>query len=247
MDMANLSNDQQALMFDAQARVQSMFNDQAAQNTANNINAQSENELNQFFTELSTQVNLSNAAQTNATSQFNATAENQNMQFFEELGLQADKINADAINDMTQFSADQVLNAAQFNASMKNNREQFQIGNQIAIDANNVQWRRDTNTANTATVNAAINQDVQNLFGIQQSSLNNIWDHYDTVLNFAFKAEESAMDRAVNLAIASMDAEMRKQIADESSSSDLISTIFTAGAKIVASPSGWDTVSGWFE
>jgi hypothetical protein len=169
------------------------------------------------------------------------------MQFFEELGLQADKINADAINDMTQFSADQVLNAAQFNASMKNNREQFQIGNQIAIDANNVQWRRDTNTANTATVNAAINQDVQNLFGIQQSSLNNIWDHYDTVLNFAFKAEESAMDRAVNLAIASMDAEMRKQIADESSSSDLISTIFTAGAKIVASPSGWDTVSGWFE
>jgi hypothetical protein len=238
MDMANLSNDQQALMFDAQARIQSIFNDQAAQNTANNINAQSENELNRYFTELATQVNVSNAAQTNAMSQFNATAENQNMQFFEELGLQADKINADAINDMTEFSAEQVLNAAQFNANMKNNREQFQINNQIAIDANNIQWRRDVNTANTATINAAINQDVQNLFGIQQNSLNNIWDHFDQMVGFAFEAEEGALNRAVNLAIASMNADLQKQIAESESDSSLISGIFNAGARFLGTDTG---------
>lgn len=247
MDMTNLTNEQQALMFDSQSRIQSIFNDQAATNLANNINAQSENDVTRYFTELSTQVELTNSEQANITSQFNATAENQNTQFFEELGLQADKINADAINDMTEFSAEQILNADQFNASMKNNREQFQTSNQIAIDANNIQWRRDTNTANTATVNAAISQDVQNLFGIQQSSLNNIWDHYDTLLNFSFKAEESEKDRAINLAIASLDAETRTAIQNAANDSDIFKAIFTAGARVLSSDTGWETVSGWFD
>lgn len=245
MDMTNLTNEQQALMFDSQSRIQSIFNDQAATNLANNINAQSENDINRYFTELSTQVELTNSEQANITSQFNATAENQNTQFFEELGLQADKINADAINDMTEFSAEQILNADQFNASMKNNREQFQTSNQIAIDANNIQWRRDVNTANTATVNAAISQDVQNLFGIQQSSLNNIWDHYDTILNFSFKSEESEKDRAINLAIASLDAETRTAIQNAANDSDIFKAIFTAGAQILSSESGWKLISGW--
>lgn len=247
MDMANLSNEQQALMFDSQSRIQAIFNDQSAQNVANNINAASQNDVDNMFMQLETSVNQTNAAQENVVSQFNATAENQNTQFFEELGLQADKINVDAINDMTEFSADQILSASQFSASMKNNREQFQINNQVAIDANNIQWLRDVNTANTATVNAAVTQDVQNLFGIQQSSLNNIRDHYDTVLNFAFKAEESAMDRTVNMAMASLDADTRKAIQSAAEDSDLFAAIFNAGARILASESGWETVSGWFE
>ena len=246
MDMANLTNEQQALMFDSQSRIQSMFNDQAAVNTANNINAQSENETTRYFTELSTQVELTNAAQTNVMTQFNATAENQNTQFFEELGLQADKINVDALNDATEFSAEQVLDASVFNANMKNNREQFQVNNQVAIDANNIQWRRDTNTANTATVNAAINQDVQNLFGIQQSSLNNIWDHFDQMVGYSFESEEGSLNRAVNLTIASMNADIQKQIADSGADSDLITAIFSMGARFVGTDTGSKFIERFF-
>jgi hypothetical protein len=246
MDMSNLTNEQQALMFDSQSRIQSMFNDQAAVNTANNINAQSENETTQYFTELKTQVDLTNSAQTNVMSQFNATAENQNTQFFEELGLQADKINVDALNDATEFSAEQLLDASVFNANMKNNREQFQVNNQVAIDANNIQWRRDTNTANTATVNAAINQDVQNLFGIQQSSLNNIWDHFDQMVGYSFDSEEGALNRAVNLTIASMNADIQKQIADSGADSDLITAIFSMGARFVGTDTGSKFVERFF-
>jgi hypothetical protein len=121
---------------------------------------------------------------------------------------------------------------------MKNNREQFQVQNQIAIDASNVQWRRDVNTANTATLNAAIQMDVQNLLGVQQTALNNIWDHYDTLLNFTFKAEESALDRAAQLAIATLDAEARKLAAESEGEAGLISGLFTAGASILSSSAG---------
>ena len=246
VSMQNLSNEQQTEMTKFNARLSSLFNDQAATNTANNINAASANDLAQFYSSLSQNVVLTNASAYNAMEQFNATATNQSNQFVAELGLQADKINVDALNEMAQFNTEQVNNLAQFNASMKNNREQFNVQNQIAIDASNVQWRRDVNTANTATTNAAIQADVQNLLGIQQTSLNNIWNHYDTLLNMAFKAEESALDRAANLAIAAMQEEMRSAIQSATNDSNLISSIFQGGSRILASDSGWDTVSGWF-
>jgi len=236
--MQNLSNEQQAEMSKFNARLTSIFNDQAAENTARNINAASENELAQFYANLSQNVATNNTAAYNAMEQFNSTAQNQMNQFAAELNLTADQINMDAVNEMAQFNAEQMSNVSQFNASMKNNREQFQVQNQIAIDASNVQWRRDVNLANTSAENAAIQMDVQNLLGLQQTSLNNIWDHYDTVLNFAFQEEQSALDRAAQLAIASMSAEVQKQIADDKENTGLISSIFSAGATLLASESG---------
>jgi hypothetical protein len=236
--MQNLSNEQQAEMTKFNARLTSIFNDQSSENTARNINAASANELAQFYANLSQNVVMTNASAYNAMEQFNATAQNQANQFAAELGLTADQINIDAVNELATFNAEQLSNISQFNASMKNNREQFQIQNQVAIDASNVTWRRDVNTANTSTTNAAIQADVQNLLGLQQNALNNIWDHYDTVLNFAFKEEQSALDRATQVAIATLSAEIQKQIAEDKESTGLISSIFGAGATLLSSESG---------
>jgi hypothetical protein len=239
--MQNLANEQQTELQKFNARLTSIFNDQAAENTARNINAASDNEVAQFFANLSQNVALTNTAAYNAMEQFNSTAANQADQFAAELGLRVEELNADTINEMSVFNAEQLNTLSQFNATMKNNREQFQVQNQIAIDASNVQWRRDVNTANTATLNAAIQMDVQNLLGVQQTALNNIWDHYDTLLNFTFKAEESALDRAAQLAIATLDAEARKLAAESEGEAGLISGLFTAGASILSS----DTGSSW--
>jgi len=236
--MQNLSNEQQTEMTKFNARLTSIFNDQAAENTARNINAASANDLAQFYSNLSQNVVLTNASAYNAMEQFNSTAQNQMNQFAAELGLTADQINMDAVNEMAQFNAEQLSNVSQFNASMKNNREQFQVQNQIAIDASNVQWRRDVNTSNTAATNAAIQMDVQNLLGLQQNALNNIWDHYDTVLNFAFKEEQSALDRATQLAISTISAEVQKQIEEDKANTGLISSVFSAGATLLSSESG---------
>jgi len=236
--MQNLSNEQQTEMTKFNARLSSIFNDQAAENTARNINAATENEVAQFYANLSQNVVTTNAAAYNAMEQFNATASNQAEQFIAELGLTADQINVDATNDMAEFNAEQLSNVNQFNASMKNNREQFQVQNQLAIDASNVQWRRDVNTANTSATNAALQADVQNLLGLQTNALNNIWDHYDTLLNFAFKEEQSSLDRASQLAIATISAEVQQQIADQKENTGLISDIFGAGATLLSSESG---------
>lgn len=241
----NLSNEQQAEMAKFNARTSAIFNDQAAENAARSLNTQSENELSQFFAQLAQNVSLANTQQVNAMEQFNATAENQATQFFAELGLTADTFNADAINELAQFDAEQANIIAQFNANMKNQREQFNIQNQLAIDASNVQWRRDVNTQNTAATNAALQFDAQNLLAVQQTALNNIWQHYDTLLSYAFTAEESSKERALNLTISSMNAEMQRQIAEDSSFLDSITGIVSGGATLLGSESGFKIAESW--
>ena len=243
--MQNLVNEQEAEITKFNARLSSIFNDQAAENTARNINAQNENDTARFFAQLSQNVVLSNTAAVNAMEQFNANTMNQANQFAAELGLQADTVNAQMANDMAQFNADQVLNAAKFNASMKDAREKFNVTNQIAIDANNVAWRRQVNTANTAALNAAIQTDTQNLLGLQQSALNNIWNHYDTLLNMSFQSEENEKNRALDAALATLDAEARKKLAEDNKTSDLLGDLFEGVTTIIGSDSAWNRISSW--
>jgi len=66
MDMANLSNTQQANMFNAQQRIQSLFTDQASENASRQFNATSQNQVDQFFSQLGQQANQFNATQVNA-------------------------------------------------------------------------------------------------------------------------------------------------------------------------------------
>ena len=94
VDMANLSNRQQSELFNAQARQQSMFTDQAAINASQQFNATSENQLNQFFSQLQTQVGQFNAAQANAQSQFNAGQANTIERFNTEINNQREQFNA---------------------------------------------------------------------------------------------------------------------------------------------------------
>tara|TARA_E500000318_G_C3567316_1_gene216252 strand:- start:3271 stop:4662 length:1392 start_codon:yes stop_codon:yes gene_type:complete len=242
----NLSNEQQAEMEKFNARVTSIFNDQAADNVANNLNTTEENRLAQFFSELSQNVALANTSETNAMEQFNATAQNQMTQFFEELDLTAETFNADAINDLAKFDSEQLSIVRQFNAEIDNQRQQFNAKNQLAIDASNVNWRRDVNTANTANTNAAIQLDAQNLLDIQMTSLNNIWQHYDTLLNYTFQAEENERDRNFQLMLTTMTNELQQKIQEDSDTMELLGLGVGAAAKIVSSQSGSDWLTGLF-
>ncbi len=94
MDMANLDNQQQATMFEAQSLVQSIFSDQAAENVALQFNAESTNQVNQFFDTITAQIEQFNTAQANAMEQFNAGEENTIAKFQAELDNQRDIFNA---------------------------------------------------------------------------------------------------------------------------------------------------------
>ena len=93
-DLANLSNEQQTELFKGQQRIQSIFNDQAAENAARQFNATSQNQTDQFFANLKSTVDQFNTAQINATEQFNAGQTNTIERFNAELNAQTDQFNA---------------------------------------------------------------------------------------------------------------------------------------------------------
>jgi hypothetical protein len=242
----NLTNQQQTEMTKFGARVDAIFNDQAAENTARNINATNENELNQFYTQLAQSVANTNVEIANGIEQFNATATNQANQFLAELDVAVDKANMEAINDMAQFDAEMVTNIAQFTETLKNDREKFNIANQMAVDANNIQWKRDVNTANTSSYNAALQYDVQNMLDLQASALSNIWGMYDTLLNMAYKSEESALDRTFQLTLQTMKDELATALQNAEGDDDLIAALFNAGAKFAGTETGSGVLKDWF-
>ena len=92
--MANLANEQQTDLFKAQQRTQSLFTDQAATNAASQFNASSQNQVDQFFSNLGQQANQFNATQQNAQAQFNAGQANTVNRFNAEMNNQRDQFNA---------------------------------------------------------------------------------------------------------------------------------------------------------
>lgn len=110
MEMQNLSNEQQTLIFKSQQRISSMLSDQAADNAAKQFNAASENQTKQFMADLETTVSKFNAEQVNAIRQFNAGQTNATEQF-----------NANMQNMRDQFNAQNSLIIAQANAQWRQN------------------------------------------------------------------------------------------------------------------------------
>ena len=111
MDIANLNNRQKTNLFKAEAMIQSLFTDAAAQNVAAQFNAESENQVNQFYDQLATQVKEFNATQTNAANKFNIQSE-----------LAVDEFNAQTRNSVDQFNASNGLVISQANAEWERNK-----------------------------------------------------------------------------------------------------------------------------
>ena len=107
-DMANMSNTQQIDMFKAQQRTQSLFTDQAATNAARQFNAASQQQTDQFFSNLAQQATQFNATQANAQAQFNAGQANT-----------VERFNAEMNNQRDQFNAQNQLVIAQSNAQWR--------------------------------------------------------------------------------------------------------------------------------
>ena len=95
-------------MFKAQQRTQSLFTDQAATNAARQFNAASQQQTDQFFSNLAQQATQFNATQANAQAQFNAGQANT-----------VERFNAEMNNQRDQFNAQNQLVIAQSNAQWR--------------------------------------------------------------------------------------------------------------------------------
>jgi len=100
MDLANLSNEQQAAVINNQNRVQSILEDSKAENAKRLFTADSQNDMDKFYDQLNSSIDMYNTTQTNGMTQFNTGQ----------------------TNDMAKYNADMENNREQFYKSM-----QFQI------------------------------------------------------------------------------------------------------------------------
>ena len=194
MDMANLSNKQQANLQNINTRQNFLLSDQAAANAAFQFNATSQNQVNQFYSKLSTTVADQNAARIDAMRKF-AEAEK----------TKINAINAQNTIAVNEANAKREETVNRFNATLANQRQQFNVQNQREIDQSNVVWRRAVNTANTAAVNASNQTNAQNLLNLSNWGLSSAWQQWRDEASWVNTSSENESNRNHNLAIAALE------------------------------------------
>ena len=187
MNLTNVANEQATNTLNHQSRVQSLFTDSAAENARKQFNATSENQVNQFYDQLSTSVSLENKARDTANQQFNS---NQNLavsQYNSKLRDSREKFNSNLSLQIEQSNAQwrRAINTA--NTAEKNKANQLNAATLlgITVKAQEELWQKyrdDVAQAFTASENAEAR--------VQQTAL--------TVLNQQF--EQSLLDQQLDAA-----------------------------------------------
>jgi hypothetical protein len=175
--LQNLSNQQQTSLAKYQAQIQTLLSNQAADNAAKNFNASSQNQINQFLATLAEQVNNNNANRANTINQFNAAEANKTAQ--NEAALAAD--------------------LAKAQATLNDQRDQFNTNNSLVVAQSNAQWRRDLNTQNTAAQNEANRINALNTLQISETAYANLWQQFRDESAWIFQASQNEQDRAINI------------------------------------------------
>ena len=227
MDMANLSNQQQANLANLQARQSQLFSDQAASNAASQFNATSQNQVDQFYKNLTTSVQTANAQRSDAMNQFSAS--------------EANKVSAQLANNATavsQANAQTEASINQFNSQLTDQRERFNVQNQQVIDQSNANWRRQINTANTAVANAANQTNAQNLLGISNFAMSSLWQQWRDEASWTNEAAQNALNRAHNMAVAALERQTAFDLQDQGSRDALFEIMGRFAAGIFAGREG---------
>lgn len=205
MNLTNVANEQATNTLNHQSRVQSLFTDSAAENARKQFNATSENQVNQFYDQLSTSVSLENQARDTANQQFNS---NQNLavsQYNSKLRDSREKFNSNLSLQIEQSNATwrRAINTA--NTTEKNKANQLNAATLlgITVKAQEELWQKyrdDAAQAFTASENAKARA--------QQTAL--------TVLNQQFEKEiiDIQLDAADKKAVGSILGDIATTVLD---------------------------------
>jgi len=222
MDMQNLSNTQQASLSNMQARQSFLLSDQSAANAAYQFNATSQNQVNQFYDNMSATLSQQNAARNDAMKQY-ATSETNKIS----------ALNAQNTVQVEEANAQRESAINQFNATLSNQREQFNVNNQREIDQSNVVWRRGINTANTAAVNAANQTNAQNLLNLSNWAMSAAWQQWRDEASWVNTSSENEQNRNHNLAMAALERSTAVDLQDQASKDSMYQMIGKFGFNLL--------------
>jgi hypothetical protein len=144
MDVQNLTNEQQANTLTYQTKAQALLSDAAAANAAAQFNAKSENEIQEFFTELGVQIESANVARKIAVDQFNTNQEISLEQFNKQMDTATDQFNANMALAIDQSNAVWRRNVNTRNNAMQNEANRQNAMNLLSLQQNalNQLWQR---------------------------------------------------------------------------------------------------------
>tara|TARA_R100001594_G_scaffold123133_1_gene159471 strand:- start:8921 stop:10441 length:1521 start_codon:yes stop_codon:yes gene_type:complete len=152
MDLKNLDNEQIANNLTYKAKQDALTSDQAAANLAVQLNVKSENDANQFYDEIDSQIAMANDNRTAAQEQFNVDQENSMTKYEAKLQDARDKFNAnmqllvDQSNALWRRNINTINNQGE-NAANQANAAAF-LG--ITLAAQNQLWQQYRDEANMA-------------------------------------------------------------------------------------------------
>jgi len=221
MDMANLSNHQQANLQNLQAQQQTLLTDNAARNAALQFNATSQNQVNQYYDSLNTNIQQQNAQRAAAISQFNTAEENK-----------VAALNAKNATAIADANAQRQSAINQFNSTLSDQRQRFNVENQRIIDQSNTVWRRQLNTSNTQAVNAANETNAQNLLNLSNFALSSLWQQWRDEASWVNQSSENEANRNHNLAVAALERTTAFDLQNSAQTSALYAMLGSFGMNI---------------
>ena len=228
LDMANLNTRQQAAVQNAKAFL--------GLDMATLSNTQQANVINQ---QAQQQVMLSDQAAENLARQTNAASMTDVDKSMAMLAQDINKHNSQVLSANAQANAGQANAMSQFRANMQNNREQYNATRALEIETSTTAWRRQTNTVNTAAQNAANQVAAADYLSISNTAQNNIWQQFRDEADYAYSSSENSADRAFNMAMAVLEADVNKEryneYLDQQTASSLGSFLTSLGVAYIQS------------
>ena len=130
-------------------------------------------------------------------------------------------INAQNSIGVDEADANRQATINQFNSTLSDARQRFNVENQRVIDQSNVQWRRALNTANTAATNATNQLNAQNMLDMSNYALSGLWQQWRDEADWVKSASENSLSIAHNAALAALERTTELDLADESKKSKM--------------------------
>jgi len=194
MDLANLSNTQQANLQNLHASQQTLLSDNAARNAALQFNATSQNQVNQFYDSINTNLQAQNAQRSDAMVQYNAAEANK-----------VAALNAKNATAVADANAQRETAISQFNKTLEDARARFNVENQRVIDQSNSVWRRSINTANNTAANASNETNAMNMLNLSNFAMSGLWQQWRDEASWVQTTSQNVENRDHNIAIAALE------------------------------------------
>jgi hypothetical protein len=144
IDLQNLSNEQATEVLNYQGKLQALFTDAAADNAAKQFNAKTQQQVDEFFSELGVQVDNANANRVAAMEQFNVDQKNSVMMFNSSMEDARQRFNANMALEIEQSNATWRRQIATIDTATANevNRQNAMNVLQVNQNALSALWQR---------------------------------------------------------------------------------------------------------